>query len=540
MAKTIRATLSDSLQWLYPDSEIPAKPVRSISFDAPAGAFAEVNILVADADPAAPLSFASEASQEGFGAGVWFRLVDVPVEKNTGPENFAEIDGGPQNKYVTRRAPFRVFDAMEPVRKAFLPRASVVALRFQVAIPADAESGKHTYTLTVEQGGKSHSFTFHIFVYPVDVTIPFSAEAFPYTNWITYADILRCHQLEADSPAYWKMLERYARLMAHGRQTAFLLPLKLIFDEKGGMPVLNRPRLERYVKLFSKAGLYYIEGGHFGGRTGRAWGAATFSTYFGDKLATSAEGNAVIASVGRQLMAVIRENKWGKRWIQHVTDEPIPCNATDYRMFVGMVRRHMPGIRIVDATQAPDMPGSVDIWCPLVNHYQESKEAFDRMKRDCGDKVWYYTCCCPGGKWLNRLLDNELLRPLLLGWGGALYDLDGFLHWGLNYYAKDAFGMSCVPNWGGGTNSLPAGDTHIVYPGKGEPWSSVRFEATRQGFEDLELLRRLKKTAPGKATALIRTLVRSFDDYTADTAVYRQTRARLLRILGRSVRTPYS
>ena len=526
----MRATLCDPLQWLYPDSEVPAKPVKALSLDVPTESFAEVNILVTGLDPARPLSFTAKPPSEAFGEGQWFRLVDVPVEKNTGPENFAEIDGGPQNKYVTRRAPFRVFDAMEPVRKDLLPASSVVALRFQAAIPASIEAGKYRFTLSVAQGGESQSFALNIRVYRVKTAVPFSADAFPYTNWITYADIARGHQLEADSPAYWKMLERYARLMAHGRQTAFLVPLKLIFEEKDGMPVLNRTRLEKLVKLFSKAGLYYIEGGHFGERTGRIWGATTFSTCFGNKLATSADGNRIIASIGRQLMDVIRENKWEKRWLQHVTDEPIPCNATDYRIFVGMVRRYMPGVRIVDATQAPDMPGSVDIWCPLVNHYQEFKDAFDNMKHACGDEVWYYTCCCPGGKWLNRLLDNELLRPLLLGWGGALYNLDGFLHWGLNYYAKDAFTMSCVPNWGGGSNALPAGDTHIIYPGKDEPWSSVRFEATRQGFEDLDILRQLKKTDSEKTNALIQTLVRSFNDYTTDIAVYRRTRARLLRL----------
>jgi hypothetical protein len=215
-----------------------------------------------------------------------------------------------------------------------------------------------------------------------------------------------------------------------------------------------------------------------------------------------------------------------------VTDEPIRENASDYRIFVGMVRKYLPGIPIVDATMDPSLAGSVDIWCPQVQHYQHDRERFEAM-RALGDRVWFYTCCFPGGPWLNRLLDMELLRPALLGWAAALFRLDGFLHWGLNHYQpqQDPFEMSAIPNWGGGTNCLPPGDTHVVYPGEGEPWSSVRFEAQREGLEDLELLRRLQQERPRQAASLVRSVIRGFDDYTKDIARFRAARRKLLASL---------
>jgi hypothetical protein len=78
----------------------------------------------------------------------------------------------------------------------------------------------------------------------------------------------------------------------------------------------------------------------------------------------------------------------------------------------------------------------------------------------------------------------ELLRPALFGWAAARFGLDGFLHWGFNHYGRgqDPFQQSVVGHGGG--NFLPAGDTHIVYPGTGGPWSSLRLEAQREGFED--------------------------------------------------------
>lgn len=535
----MKCSLRDSLEWLYPDSTIDGEPITSLECDAPAGGVADVNVLVTDIAPDKPLRFSSDTPD-----GEFFRLIDVPVECNTGPEAFAEREGGPRNKFVTRRAPFRVFDAMEPLSgdsltpadveqltgKSLTPGEATVALRFRVRLGYDEASGDRRIAIRVSQDGEEALLTFDVHVHAVGLT-PVGRDSFPYTNWISFSAIAESHGIEQWTEAYFDMVGRYARLMAYGRQNMFLLPLSVLFEAKDGKPVLNVERLERLVRIFTDAGLHYIEGGHFGARTTREWTCPTFSTSVVKELATSAAGGAIIASMGRQLMEAIRRNGWTNRWIQHVADEPIPANAVDYRIFTGMVRRYMPGLPILDATQDPDMAGAVDAWCPLVNHYESAKDKFDAAKAR-GDLVWYYTCCCPGGKFMNRLLDNELLRPLYLGWGGALYNLDGYLHWGLNYRSvgQDPFRKNVIQNWGGGTNALPAGDTHIVYPGRDGPWPSARLEAMRQGFEDRELLERLRSKAPERVEPLIRAIVRGFADYTPDVALYRRSRRELLSL----------
>ena len=497
--------------------------------DAPAGGVADVNILVEDAARGEPLRYSSDAPE-----GEFFRLVDVPVERNTGPEAFAERDGGPRNEFVTRRAPFRVFDAMRPLDgEPVTSDVPLVALRFRLRL-AQGGAGVRHVVLKLSQGGEEAALTFTVRVHDAGLP-PVGRGSFPYTNWISYEAIAARHGVEMWGEAYFNLLGKYARLMAYGRQNMFIIPLRQVFSVRDGAPVLDETRLERIVKVFTGAGLHYIEGGHFGRRTGD-WTSPTFSTNVVKELATSPAGCAVIASMARQLMAVIRRNGWEDRWVQHVADEPSRQNATDYRIFTGIVRRYMPGIPIMDATQDPDMAGSVDSWCPLVSHYEQAKEQFDAA-RARGDGVWYYTCCAPGGKYMNRLLDNELLRPLYLGWGGALYGLDGFLHWGLNYCAagQDPFKMSVVPNWGGGTNSLPAGDTHIIYPGGDGPWPGVRFEAMRQGFEDRDLLDRLRGKDPAAAEPLIRAIVRGFADYTPEVPLYRRTRRELLGLCSSAI-----
>lgn len=525
----MKATLSDPITWLYPDTEFPGTPVREFTCDTAQASIADVNILFTELKEGCRLSFSISEETGALGDFRLFQFIDVPVEENTGAVAFTERDGV-RNEFVTRRAPFRVYDAMKPISgKTAAAVAKTAAFRLQADIPESSPPGIYTVAIKVCCGKEEASFSFAIRVY--GVSLPVDAELkFPYSNWVSFENIAARHGLKLWEGKYWDMLRKYARLAARGRQSSFLIPLRCIFDARDGMPVLNRKRLERIVDIFTDAGMYIIEGGHFGKRTGGEWCAKTFSTAVVEELATSCAGGKVIASIASQLMDVIEENEWQDRWIQHVTDEPIPQNAVDYRIFTGMVRRYMPGIRIMDATQAPDMPGSVDFWCPLITHYEEHIDKFEEMREECGDGVRYYTCCFPGGKFLNRLLDNELIRPLLLGWFGALYDLDGYLHWGLNSYREDQdpFKMSCVPNWGGGTNSLPAGDTHIVYPGAGGPWSSARLEAMRMGMEDKELFSIAAHTGARKASSIISRIISGADNYTTDISAYRKARRELL------------
>jgi hypothetical protein len=176
------------------------------------------------------------------------------------------------------------------------------------------------------------------------------------------------------------------------------------------------------------------------------------------------------------------------------------------------------------------MPGALDIWVPQDWTYEKGRPDWE-AHRAAGDELWHYTCCFPGGQYLNRLLDQSLLRPRLLHWGNYFYDLKGFLHWGLNHYRpeQNPLEMSVVGH--GGNNKLPAGDTHIVYPGADGPWSSMRFEAEREGCEDYELLLALARKNRKAADRIARQVFRGFADYTEDVAVFRKAHLQLLSAL---------
>ena len=525
----MRVELRDSLEFLYSDSSVADRPCEAMRVDVARGGTASVHVLVNGVKKGATLRATLERNGKRVPSATWFRLVDVPVEVNTGPVGFTEKEGG-HNKFVARRAPFRVYDAMEPVGPAVQAASPTTALRLHLPIPVDARTGRENYDVRLSCGRETRTFSLTVVVHG-PVIPPVGPGSFPYTNWFRLDLMAERHGLAPWSEAHWRMIRRYAEVMVHGRQNMFWVPLKDVFTAKGDTPVLNVGRLRRLVRTFTEAGMHYIEGGHVAGRTGGKWDVTTFDTNIVRERATSVRGNAVLAHIGRQLMAEIDRNGWRDRWIQHATDEPTATCAVDYRILVGMVRRHFPGIPILDATMEVSLVGSVDIWCPLAREYQKFRREFE-AQRSLGDHVWFYTCCAPGGPWLNRLLDMELLRPALLGWGAARFGLEGFLHWGLNFYGEgqDPFRQSVTPHHR--NTHLPAGDRNVVYPGTDGPWSSLRFEAQREGFEDYELLKQLRSRDAKKTRANIRRAFRAFDDYTKDVKVLRAARRALLMALG--------
>ena len=477
------------------------------------GTVGAAHILCRDLPQGAVLRMRVIGSRQPTPPAAWFRLRDVPVERNTDTRFGLEKEGR-VNPHVIRRAPFRIYDAMEPISAEVRVDAATLALRLHLPIPAGTSPGPRDYTVTLIAGSETATLRLRTVVAPARVP-PVGPKSFPYTNWFDYQAIAQRHGLDMWSPAYWTMLGRYAALMAHGRQNTFWLPLPILFDSGR----LNTTRLQRLVRLFSDAGLYWIEGGHVAG----SFRDGDYRTSLGNLPATSVEGHAELARALIQMRQVLKAHHWEHRWFQHVADEPRGEASPAYRILCGIVRKYMPGIPLMDALMDPQLVGTTDIWVIQNDQVRDQLPHF-QAQREFGDRVWLYTCMGPGGNGLNRLLDMELIRPTLLSWACMAGGFDGFLHWGLNHYRDDQnpFQQSCH-------GDLPAGDTHILYPGPRAPWSSVRLEAHREGMEDLELLRQLRRRNPAACDRLVRRVVRTCWDYTKDPAVLESARQSLFR-----------
>ena len=533
---TFDATLTDPLAWLYADSKV-ASAERLDEIDVPANGVIDANILVNGLKPGEPLEVVASA------CGEWYRMRAVPVKRNTGVRGFLEKKPG-DNPHVARRAPFEVFDVLEPLDRRVKDAAPYLiipdsketeALRFRMdRAPEGAKSFEIRFS--VKQGAETRELALKVNVHNVSLP-PVGKDSFKYTNWMDFGSMAGSHGIKPWSEEHWKMIEKYVRLAARGRQNMGMMR-DVFMHSADGTITFNRERFARLLEMYDRVGFWYLEGGHLASFTA-GWGSPAFKTSYTTNVTTTVQGALALSRLARMYMEEIEARGLKDRWYQHVADEPGGKNVPEYRITAGIIRRYMPGIRTVDAVEEPSFAGALDVWCPKVDAFERHRALYDSFRTNFGDRVWCYTCCIPGGKWMNRTMDGELLRPALIPWVSVMFDVDGFLHWGYNRWQRgqgqDPFKEPYPKKWGGSNDghSLPPGDTHIVYPGKDGPWPSARLEATRAGMEDADLLTMLRRRDKARADGLVRRIARGFSDYTPSCKLYREVRRDILRALER-------
>lgn len=523
--------LVDPLEPIYPDSNTFQGYSSKYKAAFPLGAPAEVNVIL-NIPVGTIVALSARMDGEELPPESWAVLLDVPVEQNTGLDSRTEQFINKINPYVIRRAPFRIYEVIEPLEQVEFPIGNTFqAFRLQLPAARFPKAGKYQVEITVESpaGQQKAVFTAEMF----NCGLPDLANSnFFYTNWFSLIRMEKGHQVERWTPGWYDMLGRYARLMAHGRQNSITIPGELLtWDGKNFK--LEEEKMLQFINVFRKHGFRYFESPHLLYRgDGDDWSSPELVVHLTKNGYFSEEGKKDIAEIIRLIKAFTEKHGLTGSWLQHIADEPTAVNAQCYKDVVSQVKSIYPEISIMEATNDRDgLAGAIDLWCPLINDFQEN-EAFFRSREQEGEKVLVYTCLIPGGPWLNRTLDMERLRQVYFGWGAAHYSTSGYLHWGLNQYHADPFAQSVVhhpspvatPN-----NFLPAGDTHIVYPGKDGPLSSLRFEAHRIGIEDFEMLRRLREEKPGVHDRLVKKLFRSYTDYELSVRKYRKVRKRVIR-----------
>jgi len=444
---------------------------------------------------------------------------------------------------VVRKAPGLFPDPLLPPALDKLDAGTSQPIFVTFHVPKTQRPGVRKARLVVEsdQGRIEQPFSVRV----VKATLP-DERTLAVTNWFSAHGprFKSFHGADDWGEAHWKVLEHYAKVMAAYRQNVVLTPIYQLIDFSvgpDGKLAFGFGRFDRWVKLFQDAGVIgQIEGGHLGTRPGGEWTAPRFTIRLraieGGKVAEKwgHPGEPAVEEFLSQFLPAIQKHLEEKGWLgiytQHLCDEPIKENAESYRILAALVKKHAPKLRRIDANHYAELVGSLDVWVPQLNYYDQAL-GFYRERQKAGDEVWTYTCLAPTGTYPNRLIDYSLLKVRLLHWVNFRFGATGYLHWGWNQWSvKDPFADVEPPH--GGNIFLPPGDAWIVYPSKERVLlSSLRFEAMRDGIEDYELLALLAKKSPEKAQALAERLVPKIAAPEKNVATFREVRRELLDAL---------
>lgn len=363
------------------------------------------------------------------------------------------------------------------------------------------------------------------------------------TNWYQPGfNVVDGKDVPQFSERWWELMNQMADFMKEYRQNVVMIaPLRLAeYSFKDGEVVdIDFAQFDKVVNFFLDKGvLKRIAGGHIAGRMG-GW-TSTFG-YFIPIEKEGSKSNIELVEYKderaerfykkffAELLAHLAEKGWTEMYMQHIADEPIKSNSDVYISMSSFVKKLAPNLRIVDACHTKDLDNQIDVWVPQLNYLHKDFD-FYQAQQAKGKEVWYYTCVWPQGEYANRYIQQPLIKTRLLHWINYKYNINGYLHWGLNFWRGDNPLIETAAIQPDGL-VLPAGDAWVVYPYKNHLVPSIRLEAMRDGIVDYELLRLLEKKDPEQARRLTNQLVYDFDKYDTDIVHFRAIRKQLLQAL---------
>jgi len=445
-----------------------------------------------------------------------YEMVAIPVEQGH------ELDAEQSTPFTpVRKAPFLVYDCLKPSDGTISVKEGTCAVYFSLPIPADAAPG--TISASVIAG---------------DITIPveleISSAVVPdetltmivgYDDWIA----AKYHGISMDSPEFDDLDTAYLLQLRRMRQNMLYCPKPRFTALGNNRYTFDFSDMESFMEKAISLGYTKF---NYGLGFRKSWQESTILV---DGMPSmSFECYNYLAQLLPALVNFLDERGWSDKFILGIADEPNNANATEYRALCGLVRKLAPSLKLLDAMSFGPVHGAVDIWIPLNSEYQDHQQDIDVFRKN-GDTIWFYDCCGPRGRgFINRFMDYPLLATRYHFWAGYHFDLPGYLHWAANRYqpGQDPFKQSCPEHHNADSVCyLPAGDTHIMYPGDGEPWMSVRLEAMRASAEEYEMLRTLSLTDKTKADQICHRVCRSFNDVDYDPNAFRAARNALIRAM---------
>ena len=387
------------------------------------------------------------------------------------------------------------------------------SLWISVNIPADAPSGifpvKIIFTRIHPDGKRKVVAAPVLNLKVLEAILP--EQKLHVTHWFHSDCIAEYYNIDVFSEKYWEKFIRNA--VAHGLDTLltplFTPPLdtqvggerptvQLVkIKEQNGKYHFDFSLLERWINMGQRCGIRLFEMAHLFTQWGaKATPKIVVDTPQGmkriagwDVPADSPDFENFLSQFFPALTGFLKEKKLQDKVFFHCSDEPRKHHLKSYAFASTLLRKYLKGFKIVDALSRIELfkHGYVDIPVVCEHHYAPYRE-IELPER------WIYYCCEPYTKYPNRFVHMPSARNRIFGTLMYCYRIDGFLHWGFNFYYSrfsrfkiDPFACTTAHH------AFPAGDAFLVYPGEnGIPLDSIRHEVFREALQDMRLLQLLE------------------------------------------------
>lgn len=508
-------------EWVYPDSQITVQNTAELHAARNGDVcFQVLTDHVLQGGEAASASFACKGCEV-----VLYQLLPAHVSENSGVKTHTTQNYDEVKDFVTRKAPFDVYEITNPVDAGLQAGRAAFFVRINVA--KDAPVGKFEQTLCIRLGNEEIAVPVLLTVY--NVQIPALKDAsYHMVNWLYYPTLLRQHNTERGSEKYLRVLRNYMENQLDMRNDYLMLPSgDPVKDAQGKVVDFDFSHAETVGKMALEMGFTKVMGGFV--IQWLDWKSADLYLLWDKEIEVkSIEGYRQLKLYFTRANECIERNGWRACYQQCMMDEPQFYNSAAYRIVGAICRKCIPGVVINDPVESTDLAGGLDVWVVKQAVYEKYLADFQALQA-MGEDMWIYTCGFPANKVMNRVIDLPLNASRLPMWMCYKYNCPGFLHWGYHCHNEEERGDTCYKVR---ERKFPAGNAHVVYLAEEGPIYAVRGHSQRTGAQDYELLRLLGDRDREKALALVEQVCRTFDDYTPNAADLDDTRRQLLEALG--------
>lgn len=374
-----------------------------------------------------------------------------------------------------------------------------------IALDGTAKAGVYPVTISLSDGEIEVVKTMELEV--IDAFLP--EQDMVFTQWF-HADCLAdFYDVPVFSEKHWQMIDRFMKTAAENGINMILTPVftppldteiggarttvQLVGIEKQGDTFsFDFDRLRRWIALCRKNGIRYFEMAHLFTQ----WGAkctpnimavenGVEKQIFGwDVSSEDVRYERFLSRLLPQLRQVLTEEGVLENTYFHISDEPLKADLERYGRLKKMVQGYLPGCKFTDALSEYEFyrRGLVEYPIPSTDHIEPFIE--NHMPH-----LWAYYCGAQAVGVSNRLMAMPSCRNRVIGLQFYKFAVEGFLHWGYNFYnsyhSKRKINPFQVTDGGA---SYPSGGAFSVYPGKDGPIESLRLLVFYDALQDMRAL----------------------------------------------------
>jgi len=407
-----------------------------------------------------------------------------------------------------------------------IPYSQTHAIWVDIELPEDFEAGKYDIGLSIysEKGDECYG-TVTGKVTVVDALLP--EQKLIHTEWFYTDSIANYYHTKAFSEKHWKYIENFMRTATRNginmiltplftpeldtyvggeRLTTQLVDIELVGENKYAF---NFDKLNRWIDLALDCGYKYFEMPHMFTQ----WGSKAApkiivkvngrnKKYFGWK--TDALGDEYEAFLSQFIPAVIgvfKDRGLDDKIFFHVSDEPSSKVLEHYKKCKQLIEKYVGDYPIIDALSHLEFY-TMGVLKKPVPHIARAEEFYDAGV----EGLWTYYCGGGSKGTTDRSMSMPTRRTRILGVQLYKYNIEGFLHWGYNFYNScDSYSKLDPYANVDGSYFTPSGDCFLVYPAPdGTAYESIRLNALREAVDDMRALSLYEeKFGREKALALV-------------------------------------